>query len=230
MRCKYCGVEVDDDSKICPLCHELLEDDGAPTHVNFPPKTPASMKRKKPSRFSFNNVYIAVSALILILCIPLNLVLTPDVMWFSIVIAVLLYGYLTVVNTVMSNSSLWIKIFCQIVMICLILWAAQSVLNPLMGERNNWLLDFALPIILTLSVIALGVTAARLMDKEPSLLVDNLLISLIGFLPIILYAAGAIDEIVPTAVCTSVCMLSLIGFIAFARDELWAEIVRRFHF
>ena len=50
MRCKYCGINVDDDSKICPLCHEILEDDGKPVNENFPPKTAASAK-KRDSRF-----------------------------------------------------------------------------------------------------------------------------------------------------------------------------------
>lgn len=229
MRCKYCGINVDDDSKICPLCHEILEDDGKPVNENFPPKTAASAK-KRDSRFSFSNIYIAVAAVIFFSCLGLNLGLTPDVLWFTVVFAVLLYGYLTVVNTVMSSSSLWLKIFWQIVMITLVLWAAQSVLNPLMEERNNWLADYALPILLTISVLALGITAACLFHKEPSLLVDNLIISLIGLVPIILYAADVIDVLAPTVVCTIVCAISLIGFIAFAREELWAEIVRRFHF
>ena len=144
--------------------------------------------------------------------------------------AVLAYGYLTVANTVMSNSSIWIKIFWQILMITLILWAAQSVLNPLFDESANWLLDIALPVILGISVVALGITAASLIRKEPSLLVDNLLISLIGFLPIILYAANVIESVIPAAICAGLCGLSIVCFVAFARDELWAEIVRRFHF
>lgn len=228
MRCKYCGVEIDDDSGICPLCHELAVDDGGETHANFPPKT-GKIKRRG-SRVNFHNLYLSIAAIAVGVCVALNLTLTPDVYWFTIVMAVLAYGYLTVANTVLSNSSIWIKIFWQIFMIILILWAAQSVLNPLFEERNNWLLDYAVPIILGISVVALGITAASLINKEPSLLVDNLLISLIGFVPIILYATGVIDEVIPASICAGLCGLSMICFVAFAKDELWAEIVRRFHF
>ena len=226
MHCKYCGVTIDDDSK---LCHELAVDDGKETNSNFPPKTE---KAKKPrSRVNFHNLYISIAVLVAGICVAINLTLTPDVYWFTIVMAVLAYGYLTVANTVMSNSSsIWIKIFWQILMITLILWAAQSVLNPLFDESANWLLDYALPLILGISVVALGITAASLIRKEPSLLVDNLLISLIGFLPIVLYAANVIESVIPSAICAGLCGLSIFCFIAFARDELWAEIVRRFHF
>ena len=228
MRCKYCGVTIDDDSKVCPLCHELAVDDGKETNSNFPPKTE---KAKRPrSRVNFHNLYISIAVLVAGICVAINLTLTPDVYWFTIVMAVLAYGYLTVANTVMSNSSIWIKIFWQILMITLILWAAQSVLNPLFDERTNWLLDYALPLVLGISVVALGITAASLIRKEPSLLVDNLLISLIGFLPIVLYAANVIESVIPSAICAGLCGLSIFCFIAFARDELWAEIVRRFHF
>ena len=212
MHCKYCGVSIDDDSK----------------NTNFPPKTEKA--RKPGSRVNFHNLYISIAILVAGVCVAINLTLTPDVYWFTIVMAVLAYGYLTVANTVMSNSSIWIKIFWQILMITLILWAAQSVLNPLFDESANWLLDIALPVILGISVVALGITAASLIRKEPSLLVDNLLISLIGFLPIILYAANVIESVIPAAICAGLCGLSIVCFIAFARDELWAEIVRRFHF
>ena len=228
MRCKYCGVSIDDDSKICPLCHELAVDDGKKTNSNFPPKT--EKLRKTGSRVNFHNLYISIAILVAGICVALNMTLTPGVYWFTIVMAVLAYGYLTVANTVMSNSSIWIKIFWQILMITLILWAAQSALNSWFDESTNWLLDYALPVILGISVIALSVTAASLIRKEPSLLVDNLLISLIGFLPIILYAANVIESVIPAAICAGLCGVSIMCFIAFARDELWAEIVRRFHF
>ena len=164
MHCKYCGVSIDDDSKICPLCHELAVDDGKETNTNFPPKTEKA--RKPGSRVNFHNLYISIAILVAGVCVAINLTLTPDVYWFTIVMAVLAYGYLTVANAVMSNSSIWIKIFWQILMITLILWAAQSVLNPLFDESANWLLDIALPVILGISVVALGITAASLISDR----------------------------------------------------------------
>ena len=103
MHCKYCGVSIDDDSKICPLCHELAVDDGKETNSNFPPKTEKA--RKPGSRVNFHNLYISIAILVAGVCVAINLTLTPDVYWFTIVMAVLAYGYLTVANTVMSNSS-----------------------------------------------------------------------------------------------------------------------------
>ena len=51
MRCKYCGVSIDDDSKVCPLCHELAVDDGKETNSNFPPKTEKAKKPRARGKF-----------------------------------------------------------------------------------------------------------------------------------------------------------------------------------
>ena len=127
MRCKFCNVEVDCKTHICPLCHELLtpENDKEDLSPAFPPKT-ARAERRRHTHFTATNIYLAASFVIFVASLAVNLGLHQPTKWFLMVGAVLLYGFLTMRNTVMSNNSAWIKAFWQIVMISLILWLAQD--------------------------------------------------------------------------------------------------------
>lgn len=233
MRCKFCNVEVDCKSGICPLCHEKLQPSAEGSNTNdkqpaFPPKTDKSIK-KPHTHFTVQNIYLAVASAIFIVCLSLNLGLHHSIQWFWIVGAILLYGFLTMRNTVLSNNSAWIKAFWQIVMISLILWLAQGIFDSVMTDKN-WLLDFALPLLIMISVLTLGIVSCAVVKKNKALLSDTLFMSLIGFLPLIFYAFGLVNSIIMSALCGGFCAVVIVCVIIFARKEIWAELQRRFHF
>ncbi len=228
MRCKFCNVEVDCKTHICPLCHELVTpDEGDELSPAFPPKT-AKAEKKKHTHFTLSNVYLAVSVIAFITCLAVNFGLHQQTRWSLMVGAVLLYGFLTMRNTVMSNNSAWIKAFWQIVMIVLILWLAQIVFDDVM-EDTYWLLDLALPIVIMLSVLTLGVISCAVVRRNKALLYDTLFLSLIGFVPIILFAFGLVRKVLASAICAGFCAAVIVCVIIFARKEILEEMERRLH-
>ena len=96
MRCKFCNVEVDCKTHICPLCHELLtpENDKEDLSPAFPPKT-ARAERRRHTHFTATNIYLAASFVIFVASLAVNLGLHQPTKWFLMVGAVLLYGFLT---------------------------------------------------------------------------------------------------------------------------------------
>lgn len=229
MRCKFCNVEVDCKTHICPLCHELITPEEGDENLTpaFPPKTEKS-ERKRHTHFTLPNIYLAVSFVIFIICLAVNLGLHQPTKWFLMVGAVLLYGFLTMRNTVMSNNSAWIKAFWQIVMISLILWLAQVVFDEVITVKF-WLLDIALPIIIMLSVLTLGIISCAVVRKNKALLYDTLFLSLMGFVPIILYAFGLVHGVLFSAICAGFCAIVIVCVIIFARKEILEEMERRLH-
>ncbi len=229
MRCKFCNVEVDCKTHICPLCHELIAPEEQDENLTpaFPPKTQKA-ERKKHTHFTLSNIYLAASMIVFIVCLAVNLGLKQPTHWFLMVGAVLLYGFLTMRNTVMSNNSAWIKAFWQIVMIVLILWLAQVVFDDVM-EDTYWLLDLALPIVIMLSVLTLGVISCAVVRRNKALLYDTLFLSLIGFVPIILFAFGLVRKVLASAICAGFCAAVIVCVIIFARKEILEEMERRLH-
>lgn len=228
MRCKFCNVEVDCKTHICPLCHELVTpDEGETLSPAFPPKT-AKAEKKRHTHFTATNIYLAVSFIAFIVCLAVNLGLKQSTNWFLMVGAILLYGFLTMRNTVMSSNSAWIKAFWQIVMISLILWLAQVVFDDVVTE-TYWLLDFALPIVIMLSVLTLGIISCVLVRRNKALLYDTLFLSLIGFVPLIFYAVGLVHSVLVSAICAGFCAAVIVCVIIFARKEILEEMERRLH-
>lgn len=230
MRCKFCNIEVDCKSHICPLCHEKLEssENDKKTDYAFPPKCEKNIK-KQVRHFTLSNIYIAVATIIFIVCIAVNIGLNHPVNWFWLVGAVLVYGFLTYRNTIMSSNSAFIKTFWQIVMISLIMWLTQVLFKPVLDDIN-WLFDFVLPTVIMVSVLTIGIISCVVVKKDTSLLYDTLFVSLIGFLPIILYAVGVIESVIASAICAGLCAVIIVCVIVFARKEIIAELSRRFHF
>lgn len=229
MRCKFCNVEVDCETRICPLCHEKLVPDETQEKLSpaFPQRT-AKSKRPLRTHFTPTNIYLALSCILFVVAIAVNFGMQQPTKWCWIVGAVLMYGFLTMRNTVMSNHSAWIKAFWQIVMICLILWLAQVVFDDIMTD-TNWLLDLALPVIIMVSVLTLGIISCIVVRKNKALLYDTLFLSLIGFVPLILYAVGLVKSVLASAICAGLCAAVLICVVIFARKELIAEMERRLH-
>ncbi len=228
MRCKFCNVKVDCKTHICPLCHELVTpDEGETLSPAFPPKT-AKAEKKRHTHFTATNIYLAASFIVFIVCLAVNLGLRQNTNWFLMVGAVLLYGFLTMRNTVMSNNSAWIKAFWQIVMISLILWLAQVVFDDVMTD-TYWLLDLALPIVIMMSVLTLGVISCVLVKRNKALLYDTLFLSLIGFVPMIFFAFGLVHMVLFSAICAGFCAAVIVCVIIFARKEILEEMERRLH-
>lgn len=228
MRCKFCNVEVDCKTHICPLCHELVTpEEGENLSPAFPPKT-AKAEKKRHTHFTATNIYLASSLIVFIVCLAVNLGMKQHTHWFLMVGAVLLYGFLTMRNTVMSSNSAWIKAFWQIVMISLILWLAQTIFDDVMSD-TFWLLDLALPIIIMLSVLTLGIISCVLVKRNKALLYDTLFLSLIGFFPLILFAFGLVHKVLASAICAGFCAAVIVCVVIFARKELVEEMERRLH-
>ena len=229
MRCKFCNVEVDCKTHICPLCHELIAPEAQDETLTpaFPPKTRKS-ERRKHTHFTLTNIYLATAVIIFLVCLAVNLGLKQHPNWFLMVGAVLLYGFLTIRNTVMSNNSAWIKAFWQIVMVVLILWLAQVIFDDVMTD-TYWLLDLALPLIIMISVLTLGIISCAVVRRNKALLYDTLFLSLIGFVPIILYAVGLVQKALVSAICAGLCAAVIACVLIFARKEFLEEMERRLH-
>ena len=113
-------------------------------------------------------------------------------------------------------------------MISLILWLAQVVFDDIMTD-TYWLLDLALPLIIMISVLTLGIISCAVVRRNKALLYDTLFLSLIGFVPIILFAFGLVHQVLASAICAGFCAVVIACVIIFARKEILAEMERRLH-
>lgn len=229
MRCKHCGVEVEFDTKICPICHEKLtlnSDEKLPSV--YPPREPSVT----PSKFkpSFNSVYLSLSLIIFIVALVLNLTLLPQVKWIFLVCGLLLYGFLLIHNTILSANSVGVKAFVQLVMLLLLLYLSEIIVKDLHPEKTAfWILDIGLPVLISLSLIAVCISTVFVYKQKKALLFDIIWLSLLGYVPIILYACKEITNPVASIVCASLSTVLILGTSIIFRKQLKDEVLRHFH-
>ncbi|MDE6614348.1 MAG: hypothetical protein K2K24_02450 [Clostridia bacterium] len=238
MRCKYCNVEIGCKSKICPLCHEKLHIDSKvdlPLDANdelpnaYPPKKREKVPVKK-RLLSPASLYLSIALALFILCVAINLRLTPNIYWFAFVGAVLVYGFILIKHTVLSNNSIGIKIFWQAVAIFVILIALNYLVkDQIVNYITNWVWNWGLPAIFIVSTLVVGIYTSVAFHKWHSVIIDALAVSALGFIPIILYACGVVDKPVLSIICACLSSIGIIFCAILGRKTLISEFKKKFH-
>lgn len=229
MRCKYCNIEVGCKAKVCPLCHEKLEntDGNAVLPEVYPRKT---TKKKDRRRISASSLYLSIAVTIFVLCIPINLLVTPEVYWFGIVGILGVYGFVLVRNTILSNNSIGVKIFWQCIWALIVLIVVNAILSRQVPELTGaWVWDYGLPAILLASTLVVGIYTAIAFRFWNDVIVDAICVSATGFIPVILYAFKVVTHPAMSITCACVSSVVIIFCGILGRRSLINEFKKRFH-
>lgn len=230
MRCKYCNIEVGCKTKVCPLCHEKLVDENeenSSLSLAYPYKT---LRKKEKRRLSASSIYLSIAVSIFVLCIPINLLITPDIYWFAIVGIVGVYGFVLVRNTILSNNSIGIKVFWQCVWaLCVLLVVNYILQKQIPSLTGAWVWDYGLPSILLASTLVVGIYTAIAFRFWNDVIVDAICIACLGYIPIILYAFNVVEKPAISITCACVSSVIIIFCGILGRKSLIAEFKKRFH-
>ena len=233
MRCKYCNIDVACSSKICPLCHEKLIIPDSLDLTYEPPKAyPDKQKpvRKAKKKLSVTRLYISIALTVFLLSVPINLLTTPNIYWFAIVGVLGIYGFILEANTILSNNGIGIKIFWQGVGILAVLLTINYLLDKQAPEYSpTWVWDYGLPAILIVASITTGIYTAIALKSFSSAVIDTLIISALGYVPMILYACKVIAHPALAIASTCVSTIIIIFVCILGRKILISEFKKKFH-
>lgn len=221
MRCDKCNVEIGE-SNICPLCHQKL-DEHPNVHIvnNFPPK---QKHRPLPPKISVKNIYLIVALVLSIICILACYLVKPFTYhWCWFVFALLAYGYLLIANTIFSNSEIGAKIFMQGGFLIALGYIFDAIFVTAIAT------SYLLPIIISLMIAISGLNLIIFYKHNRSLFVSCNFISLLGFIPIILYACGVTTVLIPAIISAVLGGLTLTLSIAFGLKRLKEQFAKVFH-
>ena len=233
MRCKYCNIDVVCSSKICPLCHEkLIIPDNL--DLSFEPQEayPGKQKpaRKQKKKLSVTRLYLSIALTVFLLSVPINMLTTPNIFWFAIIGVLAIYGFILVANTILSNNGIGIKIFWQGVGILAVLLTINYLLDKQAPEYSpTWVWDYGLPAILIIASITTGIYTAIALKYFSSAVIDTLIISALGYVPMILYACKVIAHPALAIASTCVSTIIIIFVCILGRRILVSELKKKFH-
>ncbi len=229
MRCKYCGVEVDDNVLVCPLCHEKLDGYDSEKLALYPPKDKAA--KKKRSHVSFTRLYWGIAIGVFFAALGIDLGLTPNVQWFWLVGLVAVYAYLLVQNTILSNSSIAVKVLLQCLLVVGLLFSFAAIFEQWdpKSQPSYYVTQYAMPLTLCISNIVMVIFTWIWARRHPVILVDCIFLLLLGFLPIILYACRVIEILWPSLIVAVFSAISILLCFALGHRAIKEEAQKKFH-
>lgn len=225
MRCEKCNVELYGDVDICPLCHNKIllteEEKKQIKPLYYPPK---STKKKIHKHLTPKAIYLFVACIIFIACVTTNYLTSTTFLWCYLVGASLLYGFVILAHTVLSHSGVGVKIFIQGASIALLCWIFEIII-----KRPNLTFDYSLPIVLTVVILVIAGFLIFTAKRNRSLIISSIMLCLLGYLPIILFAFGVTNVLLPSLITAILASINLVGTIAFGIFDIKEQFSKVFH-
>lgn len=218
--CPDCGVQIGG-SNICPLCHKIVtEDKNIVINSNYPAKGP---KRPLPLHLSPKTAYLVLAIIASIVCIAVCYLVPSPALWCWFIVPVLFYGYFVIGNTIFSKTEIGAKIFMQGVCLVALSYIYDAVF------KTKFATDYCLPIIISVMIAICAICLIVLHKNNRTLFVSCNLISLFGIIPIILYACGVTNVLIPAVIAVSLGGLTLLCSLIFGLNKLREQIAKVFH-
>ena len=218
--CKICGVYVDSGLRKCPLCGDILSKTPAENGL-YPQMT---QKQFIERRTFMDDLFVFLTFVFIVASILANLVLLKDTPWFLLVTAPILYVWILVRVTIVSDLHAGAKALCQILGITGVLIAIDFV-----GGWQGWSYTYVLPFLLIAGIVYIDVYSyIHKSYWKINVLYAGILV-LLGFLPLLFYFVGFTHAFVPMVLCTIASITTVLGILRFTLHRMRDEIKKRFH-
>lgn len=242
MKCAVCAYGEDvvvsftsvyEDTKIQDRFFGFLQEKGIPVELEsngigkkeadlgMYPEIAYDVDKWKKMTNLFYAVLVALAA-----CLGVVNYLTYDKsMWSVIAIACIAYAGVTTRYSIMHNANLGFKILIQTL-------GAQAVLViiDVMGGYQGWSVDYAIPSTILFADIAIVCLIIVNRLNWQSYFMYQIAITVLSFIPFILWAAGFIERPMMAIITVIISVLVLTVTVLLGDRRVKNELIRRFHF
>lgn len=218
--CEACNVKVDNPLEHCPLCyHALAPADDAPELESYPDTRAAARRYNLILR-----ILVMASLTGGVTCVTVNLLAGHTFPWSLIVAVNILYMWLAVPVALRRRYSVGFKIMVQAFLLAALIVAVDWITG-----RHTWAFDYVLPFLFCTATLTITVVTIIKRVRFREFILYFILIALLGFVPLILMAAGLVQTVWPSMVSALYAALSLVSLFVFADRATRSELKKRFH-
>lgn len=224
MKCMSCEVRVDAVHTVCPLCRRSLDGHGSLPVNRWYPAYAAT--EEEPSAGGLTSRWLAFAAMAVI-CVALfiNVLSGHDVWWSLYVVPCVLFAWLFIKHTVMSGAHPGAKIIVQFLALSgLLLW-----IDSLSGT-DWWSANYVIPFMEMAATALISVICATKPLRLREFAGYLLTMIVLGFMPLLLHAAGMSQVLWPSAAAALYAALTFGGMWLLADKGFRKEVKRRLHY
>lgn len=217
--CKYCELEILDDTKVCPFCQNMLQR-GEEQGENLYPDIRIQGKRKR----YVMRIFIFSSILTCMFMIFINFFYKPNVLWSLFPVVTICYMWFALRYCVFHNVNVGAKIILQ-----LLLTQMFFIFVDWHFGYVGWSLNYGLPYLIVVADGAILILMIANFMNWQSYLLYQIQLLLLSFFPLILYWKKLIIKPVPILIAVGFSFLIFLGTMVFGNTEAKDELLRRFH-
>jgi len=222
-QCEHCKVIVEGSSSICPLCYGKVTNEKSVDSKNvFFPAYHVSKGDK--TKHLFPQITIFITVFVTSVCLLINLLTTPDHLWFVFVMVSALYFLLLVNHTILSTYHMGSKIIMQVIGVSIMLF----VLDYNSGFEK-WSVNIVHPFLVLGATLLITVIILFQRMRWRDYVVYIITMIALGFMPLLLHTFGISDLLWPSAGTALYALLTFTGMFLFADQSFKNDLKRRFH-
>lgn len=159
-----------------------------------------------------------------VLSVLINILTFRGHYWCIYVLLGILCFWIALVVAVCKRRNIPKNILSQVVALSVL-----AVLWDWFTGWRGWSIDYVMPIACICAIVAIAVLSkvmkAGISDYMAYLLTDIVF----SIVPVVLYAAGALNVIYPSLICTSIGVISFAALLIFWGHDMAAELNKRLH-
>ena len=218
LHCKFCKVDVAGSHEHCPLCGGNLtgEPDAERTYPPAPPKSDFAKR--------FLQIATVVAACAGVICVAVNLLVTPQVWWSLYTLLGIACGWLWLTIGLLKKSNIKKSIAWQLIVISLLvlLWDAVT-------GWHGWSIDLVFPSIYTCALLAVMVLTRILHMPVRDYIIYAIMGAVLGVIPVIFILTGILHVLIPSVICVAVSLIVIVMLLLFHWKAVHGEIVKKLH-
>lgn len=219
--CDKCGVKVGNPLRHCPLCYSTLRSaDDSPELYTYPDY------ESKAQRYNLIlRILIMISLSAGAICVTIDILTGGRFYWSIIVVACIAYVWFSVGIAMRRHVTLGFKVLTQAASLAVLV----VIIDRVIADYDIWAYDYILPFLFCLATLSITIIIIVKRVNLREFILYFVLISLLGFIPVILLAIGLVNVAWPSLASAVYSALSLISLFVFADTATKIELKKRFH-
>lgn len=167
-----------------------------------------------------------VSIVVSLMCTIVNLCTSTKYLWCVIVMVGIIYSWITVMYSVNRNVNIASSVVLQIVAISLLNLCIDFAIG-----YQGWAINLAIPIIIMVANVTILVLTIASVRREYKYAVYQLIITVLSFIPLIIYFAfdGIITRPIFTIISSSIAAFTFVVSLILCGRNIVEELDRRLH-
>lgn len=216
--CNHCKVYIRDSKEKCPLCGNILPEDGRRDNDIYPVIRPSF------ERHFVIRILVFISIVAIVASYVVYEMLPTSINWPMFVIFGLLSMWLSLSEVLRKRNNITKSIMWQVLIVSLltILWDWR------IGWRG-WSLDYAVPMLCVTGILVMYLTAKIMRLSARNYVSYFLLGGLFGIIPVLFILFDLVNVAYPSMISVAASIIFLSAILIFQGENIKAELQKKMH-